>query len=119
MQLSDFISGRDAVACCLDVLISEDTRKISLMTGTLLCVFGSRECQTYRKDENRFETDTKGRLYVVDISIDWPSDRNEQTKVLDSWKATQLNLLRQKSVKLSKQQSVTTFPLPSVQWVPC
>ena len=33
------------------------------------------------------------------VSINRPSNRNWQTKVLDSWKVTQLNLLRQKSVK--------------------
>ena len=35
----------------------------------------------------------------VDISINWPSIRNWQIKELDSWKATQLNLLHQKIVK--------------------
>ena len=54
--------------------------------------------RTYRRDGNPFETYTKGRLFVVDVSINWPSDRNWQTKILDSWEAAQLNLLRQKSV---------------------
>ena len=55
--------------------------------------------RTYRRDVNPFETNTKGRLSVVAVSINWPSHRNWQTKVLDSWKAAQLNLLLQKSVK--------------------
>ena len=55
--------------------------------------------RTYRRDVNPFETDTKGKLFVVDVSINWPSNRDWQTKVLDSWKATQRILLRQKSVK--------------------
>ena len=38
-----------------------------------------------QKKENPFETDTKGRLFVVDVSINWPSDGNGQTEVLDSW----------------------------------
>ena len=52
----------------------------------------------YRRDANPFETDGKGRLFVLDVSINWLSNRNWQTKILDSWKATQLDLLRQKSV---------------------
>ena len=55
--------------------------------------------RTYRRDVNPFETDTTGKLFVVDVSINWPSKRNWQTKVLDSGKATQLNLLCQKNVK--------------------
>ena len=31
------------------------------------------------------ETDTKGRLFVADVSVSWPRNRNRQTKVLDSW----------------------------------
>ena len=54
--------------------------------------------RTYRRDVNPFETDTKGRLFVVDGSIDWPGNRNWQTKVLDPLKATQLNVLRHKGV---------------------
>ena len=56
----------------------------------------------YWRDVNPFETDTKGRLFVVGVSKNWPSNRNGLTKVLDSWTATQLNLLRQKSVNLKK-----------------
>ena len=55
------------------------------------------EC--YRRDVNPFEINIKGRLFVVDVSIYWPRNRNWQTKVLDSRKVTQRSLLRQKSVK--------------------
>ena len=68
------------------------------MTGTLLYVFEKRDITNLQKRCNPFDIDTKGRLFVVDVSVNWPSNRNWQTKVLDSWKATQLNLLRQKSV---------------------
>ena len=37
-------------------------------------------------------------LCVVDVSRNWATTRHWQTKVLDTWKVTQLNLLRQKSV---------------------
>ena len=36
-------------------------------------------------------------LFVVGVSIHWLSNRNWQTKVLDSWKVTQLDLPRQES----------------------
>ena len=61
---------------------------------------------TYRRDLNRVETGTKGRLYVVDVCINWPSSRNWQTKVLDSWKAAQLDLPRQKSVKVTMMMMI-------------
>ena len=54
--------------------------------------------RTYRRDVSPFEAYTKGRLFGLDVSINWPSNRHWQIKKLDSWKATQLNLLRQKSV---------------------
>ena len=56
---------------------------------------------TYRRDVHPYETDTTGRLFVVDVFINWPSNRNWQTEVLDSWEATQLNVLRQESVKMT------------------
>ena len=56
--------------------------------------------RTYRRDVHPFETDTKGRLLGVDVSINWPRKRHWLTKVLDSWKATQQNLLRQRYVKV-------------------
>ena len=55
--------------------------------------------RTLRRDVNLFETDAKGRLFGVDVSINWPSNRSWKAKGLDSWKVTQLNLLRQESVK--------------------
>ena len=57
--------------------------------------------RNYRRDVDPFEADTKGKLFIVDVSINWPSNRNWQIKLLDSWKATELDLLRQKSVKLT------------------
>ena len=47
--------------------------------------------------QKRYETDTKGRRFVTDFSINRLHNRNWQTKVFDSWKVTQLNLLHQKS----------------------
>ena len=40
------------------------------MTGTHLYVLGfmGTSFRTHRKDVNPFETDTKGRLFVVDVS---------------------------------------------------
>ena len=67
--------------------------------------------QTYRRDVNPLETDTLGRLFGVDVCINWPSNRNGQTKVLDSWKTTQLNLLRQKCVN-SFSDKVNSAELP-------
>ena len=37
-------------------------------------------------------------LFVVDVAINWATNRNWQTKVLDTRKVTQLTLLRQESV---------------------
>ena len=45
---------------------------------------------------DRYERET---LFVVDVSIDWVTNRNWHTKVLDTWKVIQLDLLRQKSVE--------------------
>ena len=36
---------------------------------------------------------------MVDVSINWATDRNWQTKLLDTWKVAQLNLLRKECVK--------------------
>ena len=54
---------------------------------------------TYRGHVHPFEADTKGRLFTVDVSINWSRNRNEQAKVLDSWKVTQLILSRQENFK--------------------
>ena len=53
--------------------------------------------QTYKRDVNQFETDTKGtlrhwRFYRL-------ANRNWQSKLLGPWKVTQLSWLRQESVK--------------------
>ena len=53
---------------------------------------------TYRRDVHPFETDTKGRHSVVDVYLNWATNRNWQTKVLDTRTVTQLNLPRQESV---------------------
>ena len=37
------------------------------------------------------ETDTKRRLFVFDVSVNWPSNRHWQTTVLDWWRAAQMN----------------------------
>ena len=73
-------------------------KKKSVLKGTVVYVFVSCACHSELTEVNSFQTDTKGRLFGVDVSTNWPSDRNWQTKVLDSWKATQLNLLRKKSI---------------------
>ena len=38
-------------------------------------------------------------FFVVDVSMNWATNRNWQIKVLDTWKVTQLNLPRQESAK--------------------
>ena len=45
--------------------------------------------RTYRRDVSPFETDTKGRLFVVDVSINKPINKYWQSKYLTSGK--QLN----------------------------
>ena len=42
---------------------------------------------TYRRDIHPFEADTKGRHFLTDVSIHWPSNRKWQTKVSDSCRA--------------------------------
>ena len=69
--------------------------------------------RTYRKDVNPFETDTKGRHFIVDVSVNWPSNRNWQIKVCDSWGTSQLKLLLQKSVNHSAR-SLETSAAPDV-----
>ena len=63
--------------------------------------------RTYRRDVNPFEDYSKGRLFGTDVSMDWPSKRDWQTIVFDSWKATQLNLFRQKSVNINLSREAT------------
>ena len=45
--------------------------------------------RTYRRNVNLFESVTRVRPFVFGISVNWPSNRNWQTKVLDSLKYTQ------------------------------
>ena len=42
---------------------------------------------------NRYQRKT---LFVIDVSINWTTVRRWQTKLLDTWKVTQIHLLRQK-----------------------
>ena len=63
--------------------------------------------QTYRRGVHPFKSDTKGRLFVVDVSVNWPRDRNRYTKVLDTWKVTKLNWLRHKSVNNNDNNDCT------------
>ena len=58
-------------------LISDNNRKISVMIGILLYVSGSceRYSEIYCRDINAFETNTKGSLLVVDVSINRPWNR--------------------------------------------
>ena len=46
-----------------------------------LYVFGLCEghSEFYRRDVSPFEISAKGRLFVLEISINWPSNRNWQT----------------------------------------
>ena len=37
---------------------------------------------TYRRDVHPLETDTKGRLFSVDVSIDWPVSEIGRPKYL-------------------------------------
>ena len=70
------------------------------MTGTLLYVLGyvnvtvnlQMMC-TSLSDRHQRKT-----VFVVDVSINWATNGNGQTKVLDTWKVTQLNVPRQQSV---------------------
>ena len=66
--------------------------------SSLRFVFMCMSFRAYRRDVNPFETDINGRLFSIDVSIDWPSNRNVQTKVSDTQKVTQRTLLRQRSV---------------------
>ena len=76
-------------------------RKTSVMIGSILFVLGSCERHSKFTEEMYIplRPDTKGRPSVIDVSVNWLSNRNWQTEVLDSWKVTQLNSLRQRRVK--------------------
>ena len=90
--------------CCLPRSLNSFltvTGKFSVMIGTLVYVFGS--CEHHSKLQIRkihpFKTDN--------VSINWATDRNRQTKQLDTWLVTQLTLLRQESVKNCHYDSPT------------
>ena len=67
----------------------------SVMTGTLLYVFGSWERHSelnrkrYTSRRDRYQLEIR---FVVDISENWTTDRNWHTKLLDPWKVNQLNI---------------------------
>ena len=52
-----------------------------------------------KRYESLWDRYQRKTLFIVDVSIGWAPNRNWQTKVLDTWKVTQLTSLRQKSVK--------------------
>ena len=74
--------------CCwlLAELISDDNRKISVITRTLLCVFASCERHSELTEQVYISLRPIPREYFssVDMSINWPSIRNGQSKVLDT-----------------------------------
>ena len=69
------------------------------MTGIFLYVFGYVE----RHSKFAEETNTKERLFVDDVSINWATNRNWHTKILHSFKVFQLKVLHQKSGKLLQE----------------
>ena len=86
---ADASSGQHLVMATLNSFLTI-TRKFSVMTGTLLYVFGPREHHSELTEEitslsGRYQRKT---LFVVGVSINWVTKRNWQTKVLDTWKVT-------------------------------
>ena len=67
------------------------------MVETIVYVLGSCECHPELTEE--MSIPLRPISNGGSSSINWPSNRNWQTKVLDSWKVTQLLLLRKESVK--------------------
>ena len=57
--------------------------------------------------------------FVVDVTINWSSNRSCQTKVFDSWKATQAHVLRQKSVNAFTFHLGFVYPLQDVALHQC
>ena len=49
-------------------------------------------------DVDPFKPETKQRLFVVDVSIDWATGRRWQTNLVETQKVTQIHLLRRESV---------------------
>ena len=88
------------------------------MIGALLYVFGSYESHSKLTEEMHIPLRPLSKegclrqqktLFVVDVSIIWATGIKWQTKVLDTWKVTHLNLLRQERVKSRFKPSVGAF----------
>ena len=50
------------------------------------------------------ERRSRNKLIILIIIINWATNRNWQTQATDTWKVTQLNLLRQENVKTCKSR---------------
>ena len=94
-------------------LIFDGNQKVSVMIETLLYVCGLCEPHSELTEENvnPFKTDTKGRVFVVDASINWPSNRNWQAKVLESFKVSQRIYFFRKVLR--RPTSSSTDPIPT------
>ena len=70
------------------------------MLGTLLYGFGSGGLHSKLTKEMHITLRSMlmKTLFVIDVSINWAIERNWQTKILDSWKVSQLNVLTQERV---------------------
>ena len=75
------------------------TRKFSVLMGTLLYLVGSceRHSEPTKEIAHPFEADTDGRYSLV-VCINWATNRNWQTKMLDTRQITKLMLVRQESI---------------------
>ena len=69
---------------------------IIVIIGTLLYVCGSCERHSELTEERHI---LLRPIPKVDSLDNWATDRNRQSKLLGTWKVTQPNSLRQKSVK--------------------
>ena len=54
-------------------------------------VLTSLEGNVFSTTMSTLKTDTKGRLFIVDVSIYWANDRNRHTKLLHTWKVALVN----------------------------
>ena len=90
------------VYCKPPSLISDDNQKILVMKGTFLCVLVLvNVIPNLQKRCTSLWDQYQGKTLCHWLSINWPSSRYWHTKVLDTWKVTQLKSLCQKSVKTS------------------
>ena len=69
------------------------------MIENLLSVFGSRERHSKRTKVKCMPLRTTSEALFV-VCVNWATNRNWQTKVLDTRKVSQRNVLRKESVKL-------------------